>query len=306
MAITLRACNDVSEQAASLEGWRQDYVQLEKGRYSGELLDIQDGAIRLFREGFSLSISQCFHAPEDQWHLVMPLGWSHGGTLGPQGIYLLPRCERFRSAIPGGFETIVLSVPREGHAWLAGRDHELRRLAAPAQTIRLVRHRCVLLTSWLKNQPPLPSQQTGQALFRQVRDCLALLSENQDLSPVRDEKAHSNSRYIVDRCHGLIEERLNDPPSIMELCQKLRISRRTLQYSFQSETGVQPLHYIRSLRLNVVRRRIISEPTLPLASIAAELGFFHMSYFAQEYRRLFNEPPSQTQRRSMALSKKAA
>ncbi|EWS52649.1 transcriptional regulator EutR [Methylibium sp. T29] len=51
-----------------------------------------------------------------------------------------------------------------------------------------------------------------------------------------------------------IEAAPDRAPSVPELCAALHVSRRTLQYAFEDEVGVNPLAYLRSVRLNGVRR----------------------------------------------------
>ncbi|MNG10057.1 HTH-type transcriptional regulator CdhR [compost metagenome] len=86
--------------------------------------------------------------------------------------------------------------------------------------------------------------------------------------------------------------------SILDLCEQLRVSRRTLQNSFQAVTGMRPVEYLRNLRLNAVRRRLITTraAALNVSEIAVAMGFFHLSHFAAHYRALFGESPSDTPR----------
>ena len=83
-----------------------------------------------------------------------------------------------------------------------------------------------------------------------------------------------------------------------ELCPRLRTSRRTLQDSFRQVADTTPVHYLRSVRLNAVRRRLMSTRAadLGVAQAAADRGFGHLSHFAERYKALFGELPSQTLR----------
>ncbi|MDR5817670.1 helix-turn-helix domain-containing protein [Caballeronia sp. LZ033] len=55
-----------------------------------------------------------------------------------------------------------------------------------------------------------------------------------------------------------VQERLQDastcPLSIAELCVQLQLSRRTLQYAFQEALNLNPIAWLRAVRLNHVRR----------------------------------------------------
>ena len=57
-----------------------------------------------------------------------------------------------------------------------------------------------------------------------------------------------------------VRERLQDastcPLSIAELCVELGVSRRTAQYAFQDTLNLNPIAYLRAVRLNHVRREL--------------------------------------------------
>ncbi|MGU0820643.1 helix-turn-helix domain-containing protein [Pseudomonas aeruginosa] len=84
----------------------------------------------------------------------------------------------------------------------------------------------------------------------------------------------------------------------MEICEELKISRRTLHYGFWKVLGINPVTYLRYLRLNGVRRDIISSngESVTIGDIAANWGFWHMGMFSTYYKQLFGETPSATRR----------
>ena len=88
------------------------------------------------------------------------------------------------------------------------------------------------------------------------------------------------------------------PPSIIDLCARLRISRGTVQNSFRAVTQTTPVNYIRCIRLNGVRRELLGSRAgeVSIGDAASRWGFFHLSHFAADYRSLFGELPSQTRR----------
>jgi AraC family transcriptional regulator, ethanolamine operon transcriptional activator len=83
-------------------------------------------------------------------------------------------------------------------------------------------------------------------------------------------------------------------PTVPELCESLHVSRRTLQYAFETVVGSSPVVYLRSLRLNAVRRELHAGTPLTVQDAAARHGFWSLSQFGSDYRRLFAERPSQT------------
>ncbi|SPJ32443.1 helix-turn-helix domain-containing protein [Kushneria phyllosphaerae] len=299
MTITLHHCLDAADHAQRLEGWQQESSQIEAGVFSGEIVDVSSREVRLFRESANLGLSQRMHFPESQWHLVTPIRWSSATLYGADTVTVLPRCEQFWSVAPSNYDLLVVSIDRSRHEWLGRNDHRLRRLEVSPTLLHQVRGQWQLMTDYLRTRPahePM-SGVLQQSLMRQLEDSIELLLGSGALLGAPDASNYRTRRYIVDRCHALTRSCPDDPPSLMALCHQLKISRRTLQYSFQSEVGQSPVTYLRALRLNAVRRSLLHNPNQLLADAAAAQGFFHQSYFCREYRRLFHEPPSMTRAR---------
>jgi len=94
----------------------------------------------------------------------------------------------------------------------------------------------------------------------------------------------------------LIHARLHEPLSVMGLCREIGVSRRQLEYAFETTFGVGPREYVRLLRLNESRRQLKSGRASSVTDIAMGVGVTHLSRFAQSYRHLFGETPLQTLR----------
>lgn len=115
----------------------------------------------------------------------------------------------------------------------------------------------------------------------------------------KQQRSPSSTRsFIVEKCHRLATTEMIDVPSVIDLCQRLQVSRRTVQNSFRSVAETTPLNYLRSVRLNGVRRTLMSTRAseLSIGDAAAQWGFYHLSHFAAEYQELFAQLPSHTTR----------
>jgi AraC-like DNA-binding protein len=108
----------------------------------------------------------------------------------------------------------------------------------------------------------------------------------------------SPSSFVVDKSHRLAVADGRNPLKVVDICRKLRVSRRTVQNDFQAVVHTTPLNYLRCLRLNHVRRALLetSAEELSIGDAAARWGFSHLSHFAANYRALFGELPSKTPR----------
>lgn len=310
MELLYRCSNDVVEHAGALAGWRQEYDQLSPGRFSGELCDIRLGALRLFRERLNQATMQYMQLPEGCVTLVLPLCWNapNWGGIHPEGLNVLPQERCFRSPSPADTDLFCFSLPMQSFEMLLpGKrplplpEREVFGFALQANALAEIRSGLRVLFAYALglDDEGTGTEMTEQSLARHARDYLAALLEAAMPSPLPTAFSAATRRYVVDRCCRLSKENPEAPPTLVELCQRLRISRRMLQYSFQSVTGVAPLHYLRAARLNAVRRALLARPEMRIGDAAAAQGFFHPTYFGREYRRLFGELPSQTRRLAM-------
>lgn len=91
-------------------------------------------------------------------------------------------------------------------------------------------------------------------------------------------------------------------PSLGDICQAVGINARTLQHSFRNKRGCTPLQFLYRVRMDGVRAGL-QHPngSTSVTNEAARWGFLHFGRFAQEYRAMFGELPSETLRRSRKL-----
>ena len=89
--------------------------------------------------------------------------------------------------------------------------------------------------------------------------------------------------------------RLDEDLSTACLARELDISARSLQLAFRRHRGCSPKNVFATLRLAEARKRLMDPRSdLSVSAVAAELGFYHFGRFAQAYRQLYGELPSQT------------
>ena len=87
--------------------------------------------------------------------------------------------------------------------------------------------------------------------------------------------------------------------SSSELCAYTGASERTLQYVIKDYTQLTPNQYAKSLKLNMVRDKLIKgeSDNIKISQLAIEHGFWHTPQFATDYRNHFGELPSETLRK---------
>ena len=108
------------------------------------------------------------------------------------------------------------------------------------------------------------------------------------------EPLHSRAR-IAREVLNLLHGRLDNPPTITELCVTVVARERTLHLSCVEAFGRPPAALLAELRLNATQRAL-SRPAkhTSVTAVAAQYGFTHFGRFAATYRRQFGELPSAT------------
>ena len=82
---------------------------------------------------------------------------------------------------------------------------------------------------------------------------------------------------------------------ILTKAEQLGYTHRDIA-SFNEVLAQSPAQYLRTVRLNRVRRELRTEEATNVQDVAARWGFWHMSRFAQSYHAMFGELPSETLR----------
>jgi AraC family ethanolamine operon transcriptional activator len=84
--------------------------------------------------------------------------------------------------------------------------------------------------------------------------------------------------------------------TVLELCRLTGVSERTLHYAFVEVTGLSPVGYLKTVRLNRARRELMEGGAGRgrVEAVARNHGFHRPGNFASDYRRLFAELPSES------------
>lgn len=302
--------SDIDELASSICGWDQLYDQLSPGYYCGNLTECWVDDFQIIHE----RSNRCLHQMGYSWHgaRVFGIPMTQVGTVrfGTQlidadmPVTLGPGQELdYRTPPMLDMMSIVLSAEKlsELSITLDGIDLESTLggshcLASDTIGLMELRNFMQSLFQVLKITPELltyPAVRKGL--------CHALLTSLLGAFSNQDNRYEGNQRtlqhkLIVERAKQYILEAPQEPLTIAELCSMIGVSRRTLQTCFQKIMGTNPVHYLRAVRLNQVRRalRQSTAQKLKVQDIACNWGFWHLSSFTSDYKRMFGELPSQT------------
>lgn len=104
---------------------------------------------------------------------------------------------------------------------------------------------------------------------------------------------------IVQQAEDFIVANLDQPLTLQDLCEAVKVSKSALSYGFQEIFGMSPMAYLKIRRLNSVRHVLQAScsETDTVLGIANRFGFWHMGHFSRDYKQLFGESPSETLKR---------
>ena len=306
------ASDDAHEHARSLQHWKQDYEQLSAGRFSGHIEEVWFGNIQIFRERTNQIVHEAGFPWEGSRTFGIPLeadgeGWYCGEVFDRNSMLTLKGGDNLDFRTPRLLDIIAVTADtaalNDYARRIEGRDIEAeigkQRIiqGSPAKAGEL---RSFLLTvlNTVKSTPHvLEHAAMRKALEQAVYGSLiaAIGNGNEAARPQHTSQAR---RQIVDRAREYMRTHIDEPITVADLCAELEVSRRTLQYSFQDVLELNPVSFLRAMRLNGVRRALRKADGVheSVADVAARRGFWHQSHFAADYKAMFGELPSETLR----------
>jgi AraC family ethanolamine operon transcriptional activator len=311
------ACVDASDLSKQMRGWNFEFEQLSPGALTATGGMVALNCVLVGQLTLDQALLRRGHAPHGSVAVLIP------GSASSQAFVRGRRLEPMQCIAMSGDASVEVITHR--HYVDVTLAVDLQACRGQSQWLS----ECALATSrasWVATPGPLwinrmrrtvhwlftAIQQYPQALSRlHVRASLAdqivtamaaLGGEIADAErPTRD--ARIQQRTAVERAREYIHGQLAEPLPLSELCRHAHVQARSLEYGFREITGLSPISYIRSLRLNAVRRRLSRTDTAEhsISEIALDHGFWHLSQFAADYRKFFGETPTSTRHRARAL-----
>ena len=308
--VQTRVAHDADEQARNLHGWHQTYDQLTAGSFVGGLTELCLDHMQVFVETTSHTLRQTCEVQKDAYWFGIPTCRGDSGRIDAQIIG--GDALAFR---PGGVEFELLTSAGYEIFGVVVKGEMLRRYAADVERVSLVEpmpdtevvtvgmarkeRMCALLRELFAHGAASAAPLSSAARENLQASVLAELFDAGAL-PASSEPtampARARRQSIVSDARDYVLANRDRAVGVPELCERLHVSRRTLQYCFQDVLGMAPATYVRAIRLNGARRDLCnaSRDCRSVQDVAAAWGFWHMSQFATDYRKLFGMRPSDT------------
>jgi AraC-like DNA-binding protein len=121
------------------------------------------------------------------------------------------------------------------------------------------------------------------------------------VTPTQSTRPLAKALHVVAKA-AAVDHNVMVPPSIADMCAAAGVGEAWLHKCFVEVYGTSPARYLLLRRLSKSRERLLDRenPPLSVKDIAIPLGFIEGGRFAQRYKSLFGELPSETLRRTHA------
>ncbi len=294
--------DDIDEQAARLTVHDQCYEQLSRGSFKGERSKaVLSDKVSVYFEKYNQKLDQWGCIPEDRFTIFFLMDSNahckvNGKIFTADDVATVwPGKEYHLLGLPG-VHSCALSVNQEllDEFGLAGIN--LRRLVHShnscfAETLRQLARSAITTIE----------QNVGTPVSGSVSGFGASIAETlvAGIGEVDESMLFTSPRHyleIVRRARDYIDAHAEEDIRIPRICKEIGISRRALEYGFQNCFEQSPATYLRSVRLNEIRRalKLPENSDRSIGDIAAQWGVWHLSRFAQYYQAQFGELPSET------------
>ncbi|GAA0217148.1 helix-turn-helix domain-containing protein [Castellaniella daejeonensis] len=301
-----RTARDADDHARNLSQWEQSYDQFSSGDFQGRLTELWLPRLQLFQESANQALRQSCAAWRDSLWFGLPAPHQQVSRLDalpiPDHTLLFrPGARQFELNTPQDYNIFGIVLDQDLlREHLTPQDEDISDMLGEGGTLTIEPVLYQRMTQTLGHAlfEPLPAGgATAEALQETVLDLLwTAIAQGSRPDPDPHYSRIRHSRQIVQQARELVLAQASHRLSIADICRQLHISRRTLQYSFQTAVGLSPLAYLRILKLNQVRRRLRNAQDFSgrVTQAATTWGFEHLGQFSQDYRHLFGECPSAT------------
>ncbi len=304
---------DIDEQAARLTGYGQSYQQISRGSFSGTFTSCDmDRELSLFFESTNQVLYQNAMVPPGYYAIGLLMYTDKQLVLNcepfPRGAaFILPHGSEMEGITSPDMKICIIHVSRDLLKRAFQHQYHERKLFNPEyipfmliKNEKDTRDLYSLLEDFQTgaDKAHLSLESSNQlANFKNtlIETICSLFIEKSDPGRVNSSVRTRNKHHrVFHDALDVIKDNLCEEVTVGKLCEELLVSRRTLEYVFNDNIEMSPAKYIRALRLNNIRREILSMENKTLGDIAAKWGIWHLGRFSKDYYQLFGELPSAT------------
>jgi transcriptional regulator GlxA family with amidase domain len=105
---------------------------------------------------------------------------------------------------------------------------------------------------------------------------------------------------LIGHCQVWLAEHYHEPSPVAAMVRLSGLAERSFKRRFQQATGMSPLEYVHTLRLEEAKH-LLETGTQPVEAIANEVGYEDAGYFGRLFRRSVTLSPAQYRKRFGAM-----
>ncbi len=106
----------------------------------------------------------------------------------------------------------------------------------------------------------------------------------------------SHGEELVRQVVGYLSTQYAEPVTIEAMAETLGYNRAYLSRVFKQHTSLSPITFLTKLRIDHGRRLLRERPELTVEQIASSVGFQDALYFSKQFRRWYNQAPTDYRR----------
>ena len=114
--------------------------------------------------------------------------------------------------------------------------------------------------------------------------------------PLPEAEARGLSAAHLQRALAFIHDQLGEELSLADIAASVHLSPYHFARLFKQSVGLTPHQYVLGQRVEAAKR-LLTDPEVTTAQVAAEVGFSDYSHLARHFKRLVGVPPAEFQRR---------
>lgn len=124
---------------------------------------------------------------------------------------------------------------------------------------------------------------------------LALNRVLNDAEATNDPGISPADQLAITRAHDILADQFVEPPTVKQLSRAVGINRNKLYQGFKLIYGSTLADFVQNRRLEE-GYRLVTEGTLPIAEVAAQVGFRHQCNFSTAMKKRYGQTPAQMRR----------
>lgn len=308
-----RRFRDFDELTQTLLAWNLDLLQLDRGRFRGDIFQIGTDRVLVTRAMFNRATWQRGAPPEGYRtfaFLTDPLPhmiWRKQKVSTNSVMAFPPGGELDAVTREAAFKVFTLSFSKEilAEACRALELPDVKDLLGDDEVVRVDPAGMSRLIDFLQVFCRDSRDDSDRMSSPDLRRILEVDLTRRFLCVLASSRIETAGGAVPGRDRAL--QRLEDTfariphelPSVSDLCRTAQVSKRTLEHAFRDRFGMGPASYLKTIRMNGTRKELLdSDPhKARIADVAGRWGFKQMSQFAADYGEIFGELPSSTLRR---------